>query len=208
MKNVPADQQERRSRILETTREQLAKFGYDGINMRDLAVAADVATTTLYNQYKSKDALVLAAMQEALDDLRGRLQVDLRGIDRFIARREIVADQIVVNPTYSQAVITILFAAAPSDEIVRILISATISGVRELLRDLERNGSLIDGVDINKVALHITASNYATILMWMKGFIALHDFKEDFVNAGLYVLKAVLKPGSRELEQVNARLAG
>ena len=59
-------QRERRKRILDTTRDQLSKNGYDGINMRDLAAAAMVSPTTLYNLYENKDVLVLSALEDQL----------------------------------------------------------------------------------------------------------------------------------------------
>ena len=56
----------RRHDILAAVREQLSRFGYEGVNMRQVADAAGVSPTTLYNLYSSKDALVLAALEEHL----------------------------------------------------------------------------------------------------------------------------------------------
>ena len=59
-------QRARRERILTTTRDQLSLLGYDGINMRNLAAAAEVSPTTLYNLYENKDVLVLSALEDQL----------------------------------------------------------------------------------------------------------------------------------------------
>ena len=55
-------QLERQANILATTREMLAEVGYSATTMRGLAQRANVAPGTLYNLYKSKDALVFAAV--------------------------------------------------------------------------------------------------------------------------------------------------
>ena len=62
-------QQERRERILEAARAALSENGYEGLNMRDLALTAGVSPTTLYNQFENKDTLVLAALSDMLQNI-------------------------------------------------------------------------------------------------------------------------------------------
>ena len=85
-------QRERHDRILACTRQQVARLGYDGVNMRDLAAAADVSTRTLYNLYENKDTLILAASRELLDAI-GQQLGDRTGMERLISRLDGTAAQ-------------------------------------------------------------------------------------------------------------------
>ena len=63
-----------------TRRSQLAADGgFDAVQMRDVAAAADVALGTVYRYFSSKERLLLEAMAEQ--------QADLRGVHRRRTRR-------------------------------------------------------------------------------------------------------------------------
>ncbi|ANY06844.1 TetR/AcrR family transcriptional regulator [Pseudonocardia sp. HH130630-07] len=47
-----------RERIADTARRLFAESGYDAVGIRDVAAAADVAVTTLFSHFASKEALV------------------------------------------------------------------------------------------------------------------------------------------------------
>ena len=123
MKILTAVQQQRRERILLSARDQLSQFGYEGLNMRELAVIADVSTSTLYNLYQSKDTLILAALEDQLADINAVVaETNTSGLGRFLARVEAVADQIVETPKYAEAMGKMLFGADAHDPIVQLLI--------------------------------------------------------------------------------------
>jgi TetR/AcrR family transcriptional regulator, cholesterol catabolism regulator len=63
----------RRRRVLDATLELAAGGGFDAVQMRDVAAAADVALGTLYRYFSSKERLLLEAMVEQQDDLRRHL---------------------------------------------------------------------------------------------------------------------------------------
>ena len=106
-------QRKRRERILQTTRDQLAEHGYDGVNMRELARAAGVATNTLYNLYKSKDNLILEAEIEFIEALKGSVDADNHtALENFIAFHGELAEGMERNPRYAQSMTKILINAA------------------------------------------------------------------------------------------------
>jgi len=63
-------QAERRRRVLAATFELAADGGFDAVQMRDVAAAADVALGTVYRYFSSKERLLLEAMAEQQADLR------------------------------------------------------------------------------------------------------------------------------------------
>ncbi len=58
------EQQERRRRVIDAAFELGAEGGYDAVQMRDVAITANVALATIYRNFSSKDHLLAAAMTE------------------------------------------------------------------------------------------------------------------------------------------------
>ena len=67
-------QAERRRRVLAATFELAADGGFDAVQMRDVAAAADVALGTVYRYFSSKERLLLEAMAEQQSDLRAYIE--------------------------------------------------------------------------------------------------------------------------------------
>lgn len=168
-------------------------LGYDGVNMRELAVAADVSTATLYNLFNSKDELILAASQELLADAN-RIAAGSAGFSRIVRRLEAIADTIVANPNYADAMGRMLFAASPSAPIVEQLMGQSKSLYETELAQMQKRGQLVEDVDVERIARTLAGNGWATILLWMKGFIALHDFKSEYVGSAVGLLLPWLEP--------------
>ena len=187
MKVVTPRQQDRINRILECTRQQIARLGYDGVNMRELALEADVSTATLYNLFNSKDELILAASQELLAGAN-RISESAVGIGRVIKRHEAIADTIVANPNYAEAMGRMLFAADPSAPVVDQLIGQSKSVYEAELDKMQKLGELVAEVDVERLARDLAGGGWSIILLWMKGFIALHDFKVQYRGNAIALL--------------------
>lgn len=67
------EQQDRRRRLIDAAFELGAEGGYDAVQMRDVAVTANVALATIYRYFSSKDHLLAAAMTEWTAKLQGRV---------------------------------------------------------------------------------------------------------------------------------------
>jgi TetR/AcrR family transcriptional regulator, cholesterol catabolism regulator len=66
-------QRQRRQRIVEAAVALAAEGGYEAVQMREVAVRAEVALGTLYRYFASKEHLLVAALAEHVAELRGRL---------------------------------------------------------------------------------------------------------------------------------------
>ncbi len=66
-------QRQRRHRIVAAAVALAADGGYEAVQMREVAVRADVALGTLYRYFASKEHLLVSALAEEVADLRGRL---------------------------------------------------------------------------------------------------------------------------------------
>ena len=197
MKILTAVQQQRRERILLSARDQLSQFGYEGLNMRELAGIADVSTSTLYNLYQSKDTLILAALEDQLADINAVVaETNTSGLGRFLARVEAVADQIVETPKYAEAMGKMLFGADAHDPIVQLLIGTSLSFNREELAEMSSCGELRQETDRNFLARSLSSTGWSTVLMWMKGYVALHDFKQEYVRNAVTMMLPYVTPAA------------
>src|SRR5690242_21815699 len=64
----------RRRRVLDATLRLASDGGFDAVQMRDVAAAADVALGTVYRYFSSKERLLLEAMAEQQSDLRAYIE--------------------------------------------------------------------------------------------------------------------------------------
>ncbi|PRH76351.1 TetR family transcriptional regulator [Streptomyces solincola] len=67
-------QEARRRSILRASAELAGRGGFEAVQMREVAEAADVALGTLYRYFPSKIHLLVAVMQDQLDHLRTTLR--------------------------------------------------------------------------------------------------------------------------------------
>ena len=142
MSQLTPRQAERKERILKTVRDQLSRFGYDGLSMRDVADAAGVSPTTLYNLFQNKDGLVLAAQEDLLDRVAQSVRSQhKKGLQRLIVAAEAIADQVVKTPRYADAMTRLLFNGDPGDPICQILLGNVIQQNRNILLDLALENS-------------------------------------------------------------------
>ena len=65
--------EERARRIVESAVELAEQGGFEAVRLRDVASHAGVALGTLYRRFRSKEDLLLAALEQEIADLRQRM---------------------------------------------------------------------------------------------------------------------------------------
>lgn len=143
MKNLTERQLRRRERILSAARELISKQGYEGVKMRDLAKASDVAPKTLYHQFGSKEELLSTAVEErfrrtyqAIDSA----EID-RGIDRLFFVVETVATTTNKNLAYARALAPLLKSSTAFAKI-------RLQSYRKAMDQIAAEGEFVDWVDL------------------------------------------------------------
>ncbi len=142
-------QQQRRDRILDTARELIAVYGYDGVRMRELAERAGVSPKTLYDQYNSKENLLWVAVEEKLSDAYRAIdaaEIDT-GIDRLNHIARSLSEAVVESPAYALALAKLLTTNAASE--FADIATATYS---KALAQIEMEGDLEPWIDIPSIA--------------------------------------------------------
>lgn len=195
MSQLTPRQAERRERILRTVRDHLSRFGYEGLSMREVANSAAVSPTTLYNQFQNKDGLILEAQNEVLAQVTSAVAAQQKsGIDHLIASAEAIAEQAVATPKYADAMARMLFNSDPGDPICQVLLGRLVQENRTRIREMLELGEVRKGVDVELLARTLAGDAWSTILLWIKGFIALQDFKSSYLLRLLLTLVPVLTP--------------
>ena len=64
------DYDTRRQLILDTAADLIAKEGFAGTSVNDVAAACDISKSLIYHYYSSKEDILFAAMEDYLSDLR------------------------------------------------------------------------------------------------------------------------------------------
>jgi hypothetical protein len=146
--------------------------------------------------------------QDLLADINRLAEEGGRGIQRLIRRLDAVAETIVSNPNYADAMGRMLFAADASAPIVQQLMAQSAAIYESNLTEMLQDGELVEGLNLERLARDLTGASWSVNLLWMKGFIALHDFREQYVAACLSVLLPWLTPELQERYRDQTGLTG
>jgi AcrR family transcriptional regulator len=126
----------RRRRVLDATLELAAEGGFDAVQMRDVAAAADVALGTLYRYFSSKERLLLEAMVEQQEDLRRHLEAHpapgATPVDRVVNVLNRANASLRRYPDVTAAMVRAFGASRPEDadivERVGVIMTSIITG--------------------------------------------------------------------------------
>jgi AcrR family transcriptional regulator len=161
------DQQERRRRLIDAAFELGAEGGYDAVQMRDVAVTANMSLATIYRYFSSKDHLLAAAMTEWTGRLRGRVaQSPPRGdtaADQLVDVLERACRSMQRQPKLSAALVRALSSSDPGVSESASEVTAQIASMGDMiLADLDAGVR----ADILAVLGHVW---YSSLVSWAHG---------------------------------------
>jgi AcrR family transcriptional regulator len=180
-RKLTPNQQARRHRILEAARTLVAKHGYDGMIMRDVANLARVSPTTLYNLYNTKDELLLEALTEGVTEGFGRTaeQAPKLGFERLIAQTHQSVNETREAPAYAKAITQALLRAGPGDQIVEVLINRSVRAVVSSLRAMRELDQLQNDTNIDELAIAIVGSFWSNYMLWSKDIVSIDRLEQQ-----------------------------
>jgi AcrR family transcriptional regulator len=167
VKKLTPRQQSRRSKILGVARELLAKRGYDGVTMRELARQSRVATKTLYDVYGSKDELLMVSVKDRVAMVFHAAEAaagDLTGVARVLYFVERGMHATMVTPKLSRAVAP--FVAGPEDHFGMAEIYERCHG--RGLREMEAAGELQPWADIPTLLSQLALTVTGVLQLWAR----------------------------------------
>ena len=187
------NQRERRDRILNAARELVAKHGYDGTIMRDVATLARVSPTTLYNLYNTKDELLLEALRDRVAEGWNRTMEEFQdlGFGRLLGQLHNSVDQTREEPAYAKAITQTLLRASEGDQILDVLLDGSIRAAKLSLEAMRDSGQIHAEVDLQALAEAMVAAFWANYMMWSKGLFDPDRLESELKRAYLALLLPV-----------------
>jgi len=177
MKVLTERQYRRREKILATARDLIAKHGYEGMTMRELAEKSNVTPKTLYHQFGSKEKLLRIAVEERFRHTYqaiGDHEVK-KGIDKLFFIIEAVAESTRKNFAYARALAPVL-SSRKSDPFATIRMET----YRAAIKQIEAEGDFLDWVDVDVISRvvyrHVSPLYVTGHIGAGKGEVRLEDF--------------------------------
>jgi AcrR family transcriptional regulator len=109
--------EERARRIVETAIELAEKGGFEGVRLRDVAAHADVALGTLYRRFRSKEDLLLAALELQMEAQEQRWAEEPASGDTALERVQdffrVTTEGMCSRPHLARALVRAIVAGGP-----------------------------------------------------------------------------------------------
>lgn len=202
---------ERRRRILDTTRDLIAKYGYDGFSIRVLCQEANVAPHTVYKAFESKERLVaLSIRQHFLSFIESRTFTHDKATLEGVIERVIVSDNHMHDSReFVIAIVALYFSPTADTDLqvaARMNILVTLQPWALALRE---RGHLRVGVSIDIFVHSIVGLLFIVSMEWCRGNVSTEDFIIEKLQAILtYASGATRGAGRKEIDLYLSDLLG
>jgi len=141
---------DRKARILAEARRLIARHGFEGLTMRDVADAARVSVPTVYNLVGNKYALVEALVEEHFADFISALGAEPPGdglVEQVLAVWRASHRLLLATPAYTRALVHVFLTTEDASPIRRVMDQRSVDMMAETLRAAQRSGELVSWVD-------------------------------------------------------------
>ena len=176
-------QAERRKRILRETLKLLASESPSDISMAQIAELSDVSTKTLYNLFKSRNGLLLAAAAQTRADTQNSANVMSApaGISRILELTRRTMDTFEQSPEFMESAMSVVVGISAEDEAEHHRVGITQQWFFEALLIAESEDQLLPGTDCMQLSQLLAASQWGVTLLWQKGLISLETLRRQAI---------------------------
>ena len=191
-------QAERRKRILKETLRLLKEQTPTEISMAQIAKHSDVSTKTLYNLFKNRDGLLLAAAAQTRTETQRSLPVinAPNGVSRIIELTRQTMDTFAESPAFMDSAMSVVVGISAKEEAEHHRIGSTQIWFYEALLVAESEGELIVGTDCLLLSQLLAASQWGVTLMWQKKLISLEMLRHQAMLKHCLDLIPFCRPGT------------
>jgi AcrR family transcriptional regulator len=151
--------------------------------MAQIAELSDVSTKTLYNLFKSRNGLLLAAAAQTRADTQSSANVmgAPAGISRILELTRRTMDTFERSPEFMESAMSVVVGISAEDEAEHHRVGSTQKWFHEALLIAESEGQLIPGTDCTQVSQLLAASQWGVTLMWQKGLISMETLRRQAI---------------------------
>ena len=176
-------QVERRKRILRETLKLLQEASPADISMAQIAELSDVSTKTLYNLFKSRNGLLLAAAAQTRANTQSSANVMSApaGISRILELTRRTMDTFERSPEFMESAMSVVVGISAEDEAQHHRVGITQKWFHEALLVAESEDQLLPETDCMQLSQLLAASQWGVTLMWQKGLISLETLRRQAI---------------------------
>ena len=176
-------QAERRKRILRETLKLLQVASPADISMAQIAERSGVSTKTLYNLFKSRNGLLLAAAAQTRADTQDSANVMSApaGISRILELTRRTMDTFERSPEFMESAMSVVVGISAEDEAEHHRVGSTQKWFHEALLVAESEDQLLPGTDCLQLSQLLSASQWGVTLMWQKGLISTDTLQRQAI---------------------------
>jgi AcrR family transcriptional regulator len=190
---------QRKREILSAARVLMRGPDEATFSMRALAEEAGVSIATPYNLFGSKQAILVALLDDDLAEYQAELaQLSTEGVDALFDAVALMTRQFAREPDYYRNVFAVVCAEAGPE--LRFVISGPRYALwKNLLRDATQAGLLDAGIDPDAFAITFSQLLFANVQEWSLGFLELVEMDARIRYGLALALTAVATDRSRRV---------
>lgn len=187
-KSLTPRQTERRNAVLRAVRDHLEEYGFDGLTIREVAQAAQVSPSTLYEIYGSKESLIWTAVREILFDLAIEEDQCEPGLERFVHRLESIARIFEATPKAAEALSRLFFEGGENSPANQVFLDNAIAARTTSLQEMLSMRQLKKDFDIEFYSRVLVSLTWGTALFWLKGRIPPGGFRVELIRSSMSMI--------------------
>lgn len=161
------NQAERRDRVIEAAITLARDGGYDAVQMRDVAMSADVALGTIYRYFSSKDEMLLAGLAGWVEVIRSQLAeneiAEGSPAERLMQATDAASAVTDRRPTLMRALVVALGTDDPAANVYRDQIEASMS---RIVIDAIGEAPGVDVIGVRRIIGHVW---FSALNRWVTG---------------------------------------
>jgi len=200
-KTLTPRQVERRNAVLRAVRDALEEHGFDGLTIREVAKAANVSPSTLYEIYGSKESLIWTAVRDILLDLAIEEHQYEPGLERFVHRLESIARIFEVTPKTAEVLSRLFFEGGENSPSNQVFLDNAIEARKTSLEEMLSMRQLKKDFDVDFCSRALISVTWGTALLWLKGRIPPGEFRVELVRASMSMILSGATAKSRNRVQ-------
>jgi AcrR family transcriptional regulator len=192
---------DRRDAILDVAISLAEEGGFDNVRQRDVAAHAGVALGTLYKRFRSKEDILVAALDRETENLEKRMEakpaVGNTPLDRVVLLFQIVTRGMCKKPKYARAVLRAVASGEPEvagkvaayqDRMTGLIIAALRGVGRAGVKDV---ASAAATKTEKTLAFALQQIWFASLVGWSAGLLSQTQVVEQMRLTGAILMRGV-----------------
>ena len=182
---------QRKDDILCAARRLMRQPGGSAFSMRSLAEQAGVSIATPYNLFGSKQAILVALLDEDFSEYQsGLAELESDGLEALFEAVALMLEQFAREPDFYRNVFAAVSSEAGPE--LRFLLSGPRYVLwKQLIREATRRGALDAGIDPDAFTITLSQLILANVQEWAGGYLELEEMEARIRYGLALVLSAI-----------------